>query len=579
MNATRTLFSAFVTLILTGSPAAAETLTSSDVLRVEFSVNSNFDNYLPDVLKLNLGLVEVLAPMTSRSAALYDGNTLLGTATATTFANYQGLLNLDPVNSFRSPSSPWDFDSPATVDFSSILDGSVRGAIELTIATGAMEFEVERMKLMLVKAWSRGTGDLVTPWPIVHTIMLNDEVLYADSSVFSGGREGDKFGWSVASIGDVNGDDVNDFVVGAPYNDDNGTNAGRIYVYSGAHPHEELWSQTGERTGDRFGWSVAGSDLAVVVGAPFSDDQAARAGKIYVFGAVTGDLLFSKRGKARNDRFGFSVATGVDVNDDGFDDVLAGAPYCDVVEPNAGRVTIYSGRNGKAMKTLRGESRGDLFGWSIAGVGRLDRDQYEDFVVGAPRSDENASNAGKVYAFAGKRFEVLYTVSGRQRGDQFGRSVAAAGRVDGDGREDFAVGAPYFDRGVQRQAGRVEMFSGRSGKRLWARNGRRHRDFFGWSIASAGDVDGDGSDDLLVGAPRYDGGADNTGRVYVRSGRNGATLKSFHGENGRNDRLGFAVAGLGDLHGRGTQYFLLGAYMNDSAFNNAGRIFLVGATR
>ncbi|NNM24532.1 MAG: hypothetical protein HKO59_00875 [Phycisphaerales bacterium] len=320
----------------------------------------------------------------------------------------------------------------------------------------------------------------------------------------------DQFGFSVANAGDVNNDGIDDFIVGAPYNDDKGTNAGRVTVCAG-DTGAVLYTRKGAHPGNRFGWSVAGAGdvdrdgyADFVVGAPYYSDSR---GRIKVYSGRTGATLYIKKGKRTGDRFGYSVSGGVDINDDNYDDFLVGAPHNDDAGGKAGAVDVYSGRNGSTLVHLTGASSGDAFGWSVAGLGRANSDRFADFVVGAPKNDDRASNAGRVYVFSGRNYSVLYSIKGLRKGDQFGRAVAAAGRVDTDGRDDFIVGSPYNDPSGRSNAGRIDVYAGRDGDRLWAKSGQTAGDRLGWTVAGAGDVNGDGRADILAGAPWHDTGA------------------------------------------------------------------------
>ncbi|MBT8485892.1 MAG: hypothetical protein HKO59_07065 [Phycisphaerales bacterium] len=390
----------------------------------------------------------------------------------------------------------------------------------------------------------------------------------------TGTTAGDQFGFAAANAGDVNGDGVDDMIVGAPYNDDNGTNAGRVYVISGL-TGEVLYSRRGGHPGNRLGWSVSGAGDVngdgyddFIGGAPYYADKRGRA---RVYSGADGSTLYILKGRRTGDRFGWSVSGGVDVDNDGRDDLIVGAPYNDDGPSNGGQAYAYSGRTGDKLGSIKGENGGDLLGWSVAALGRANSDSYADFIAGAPKHDDGGSNRGKVYVVSGRNFSVLYDIRGKRAGDQFGRAVAAAGRVDSDGRDDFVVGAPYFDNGARTSAGRVEVYAGRDGERLWAKSGSAAGDRLGWAVAGAGDINGDGRADVLVGAPWFDvdGGA-NVGRAYVRSGVNGATLDSVIGTKA-GDKLGHALAGLFTV----IPEILVGVPKADTAAGNAGAVVRV----
>jgi hypothetical protein len=393
-----------------------------------------------------------------------------------------------------------------------------------------------------------------------------------------GEASGDRFTRALANAGDVDQDGYDDVIVGAPYNDEGGASAGKAYVYSG-RTGAQIYAKRGGQEGERFGWAVASAGDAnrdgyddFVVAAPYRSNKR---GRIKVFSGADGSVLFSKDGDASGDRFGYSVSGGIDVNADGWDDVIVGAPWNDGGASNAGAVVVLSGRNGARLGHVYGENSGDKYGWCVAAIGKANGDDYGDFAVGAPRNDDRGSNAGKVYVHSGRNLAVLYRLKGRRAGDQFGRAIAGTGRMNDDGRDDLIVGSPYYDKSGGTNHGRVDAYSGRDGTRLWSKNGAAADDRLGWSVAGAGgDADADGRKDVVIGAPRHDAGGTDTGRMYVRSGANGGLIYSADGENA-DDQLGYTVAGLGDIDDDDTADAGAGAPNNDEVPSNAGRLYVV----
>ena len=153
--------------------ASGELMTSDEFLRIEFKVTPDWTPVDPDVLLLNFGLITVIEPFTKRIADLYDGNTLLGTASTTSFGNHVGLLNLDPSNSWKAPGSPWNFDSPGTADFTTIVDGSIDGRIEFRIATGSVDIPLNQVNLTVLRATGPNSGTVVTPVPTINSIEIS----------------------------------------------------------------------------------------------------------------------------------------------------------------------------------------------------------------------------------------------------------------------------------------------------------------------------------------------------------------------------------------------------------------------
>jgi hypothetical protein len=292
---------------------------------------------------------------------------------------------------------------------------------------------------------------------------------------------------------------------------------------------------------------------------------------------LDGSVLLRVDG-AGDERLGFAVAGGGDLNDDGYDDVLIGAPNNSEGGEKAGKVYVYSGADGSMLASDGGSSAGDRFGSALAVIGDVDGDGGHDFVVGAPKHDGAGSNAGKVFVYSGVDGNKLYGRSGDAAGERFGASIAGIGDVNDDGRADFAVGAPDRMSDGLVEAGRVAVVSGLDGSPIWIKYGNKAGARLGWSVDTAGDVDGDGLADLLCTAPRRQvSGMPDVGRVYLRSGPSGTKLASFDGSNAA-DRFGEAVAGRIDFNGDGDLDFVAGAPRFDDGAEDTGYAYLIDPT-
>jgi hypothetical protein len=199
-----------------------------------------------------------------------------------------------------------------------------------------------------------------------------------------------------------------------------------------------------------------------------------------------------------------------------------------------------------ALATLTGETAGDNFGYVVDRVGDIDGDGTEDFIVGAPLNDAAGANSGRAYVYSGAGAALLFTESGAAPGENFGWSVAAAGDVDGDGVGDFIIGAPATGAGAAR------VYSGATGALLLDLSGPDPGARFGDSVIGIGDTSGDGRSDLLIGAEDAAGG----GQAFVVSGMDGSTIRSHTGTAGT--KYGYGVGALGDASGDGVADYAIG---------------------
>jgi len=404
-----------------------------------------------------------------------------------------------------------------------------------------------------------------------------------------GDSPGDWFGYAVSDAGDVNGDGVPDFAVGAQQNKNgaHGTEPGYSRIYSGVDGsilHTFLGDGTNPIDGldDHFGCAVSwigdldgdGHD-EVFVGA-FKDDNYGNfnSGMIRIFSGADGSLMHQDDGEAEGDRMGIFVRGTGDITGDGVPDYMMGVYKDDNTFFNAGSIRVHSGADHSLVWMLDGQSYHALLGWSGDFVGDANGDGVGDFLAGAPWDDVNGAETGSAWLFSGVDGSVLRHWDGTASHDAFGHAVCAAGDVDGDGRMDVAVGAIQSTyTGVETGPGYVRVFSGASGALLYEVSGDLPRDQLGFALACAGDVNQDGHADLLVGAPSgFSIGLANTGRPgYVRlfSGRDGSVLLELEG-HAPDDLFGVGVARLRDLDGDGHGELIVGALQDDATQSRPG---------
>jgi hypothetical protein len=372
----------------------------------------------------------------------------------------------------------------------------------------------------------------------------------------TGEAAGDKFGVSVASAGDVNGDGYADAIVGASgYS----SGQGRAYIYYGGSSMDSSADLTmsGEAAGDGFGESVSsagdvdGDGYAdAVVGALSSSSGQGRAYMYHGGSSMDNVADLTMSGGAAGDNFGASVASAGDVNGDGYADAIVGAPLCNGQQ---GRAYIYFGgslMDNSADVIMTGGSSGDNFGASVAPAGDVNGDGYADAIVGAYGYNTHQGRAYIYYGAAAMDNSADVIMTGEKAGnvvysgDAFGHSVASAGDVNGDGYADVIVGA-HVCNSFQ---GRAYIYYGGSSMDNGAdvtMSGEAGWSCFGLSVASAGDVNGDGYADAIVGAYYYNS---VQGRAYIYYG--GSSMNSgadvvMTGE-GSGNYFGWVVALAGD---------------------------------
>jgi FG-GAP repeat len=283
-------------------------------------------------------------------------------------------------------------------------------------------------------------------------------------------------------------------------------------------------------------------------------------------------ILYAFTGDAAGDGCGSSVAPAGDVDGDGTKDVVVGH-YGAPGGTYAGRVRVYSGATGAVLFTLQGSAAGDQFGASVDGAGDVNADGFADVIVGAPGANAAGNDSGQARVFAGPGGALLYTFNGGAAFDHFGCSVGGAGDLNGDGRADLVVGAFGADsNGLD--SGTVKVYSGQTGAQLFAFNGTTTGDWFGFSVHGAGDVNNDGVPDVVAGAPASDLGGEYSGSVRALSGANGAVLFTIAGAGGLGggpgDLLGYAVSSAGDVNNDGYDDVIAGGPGDSSATFGGG---------
>lgn len=355
----------------------------------------------------------------------------------------------------------------------------------------------------------------------------------------------------VSRLGDIDGDGHADVLIGAPEWSPapGGELTGAVVVRSGATGATLLqWS--GMNAGDYFGAAVACAGdfdadgfTDVVIGAPQGAPLSFAVGFGYarVYSGNGGALLFHRAGPQWGAHLGDSVGGGLDVDRDGYDDPLFGAPRDNapgVVGIQSGVVRIYSGYDGTILRSYYGKAQGDYFGFSIS----VQDDSF--FVVGAPQVFGGGAGYAEVYG--GYYGTLFQSWSGAFAGERFGWSVAYAGDWQaGSGVWRAIIGAPGPTDGSR--PGRVIVANYAVGSTVIELTGAFAGAQLGYAVDGASDVDGDGLPDLMVGAPGFlAASANERGAIHVFSGADGAPLWSVNGAD-PTAQLGASVVRAGDV--------------------------------
>ncbi|MBP7147914.1 MAG: FG-GAP repeat protein [Acidobacteria bacterium] len=406
-------------------------------------------------------------------------------------------------------------------------------------------------------------------------------------------------GVSVAAAGDVNGDGYSDVIVGASGYDNSFTDAGRALLYlgssSGLAP-AAAWSFEGDSPTARLGQSVAAAGDVngdgfgdVIVGAPFRVEGQTASGRAYVFlGSAAGlaaTPAWFRDGEQPYEQFGSSVASAGDVNGDGFADVVIGAPDYDVDGTSEGRALLFLGSPGglvaAASWVVTGDSDYARVGHAVATAGDTNADGFADVIVGADAYSNGILNEGRADIYFGSAAGLAtvpgWTAEGEKYRHYFGSAVGTAGDVNGDSYADVIVGAPYSDL-VYPEGAYVYLGSPNGPATTPARYFTIEKfGSLGWSVATAGDVNGDGFSDILLGAPKYDIASKNEGRAYVVSGSPagpGATPSWFASGDRSEANFGESVASAGDVNGDGFSDVVVGAPDGLPTGTAGGRVFV-----
>lgn len=418
--------------------------------------------------------------------------------------------------------------------------------------------------------------------------------------VLNGREVGDNSGYSISNAGDINADGFDDIMIGAYTADSNTTNTGETYIIYGGN---NVDGGTGE------------FELSTL---------------------ATGDGTygFQLNGYTELNRFGYAVSNAGDFNNDGYDDIIIGAYGADRayllyggigIDGGDGVIDITSliGNNGLTGFEIYGGANVSSTGRSVSNAGDINNDGFDDLIIGA--TDESFILYGGINVDGGDGvfdlsslesndgsfgFQLNTELNSNNTSPLNGKSVSSAGDFNADGYDDFIVSSPYADPNDNKQAGETYLIYGSAdidggdgnfelstlaesdGSFGFQLNGIKQEHISGYSTSNAGDVNGDGYDDIIIGAFGGDTNGTSSGESYVIygginvDGGDGvfelSELSTGDGSKGfqingidEDDRIGWSVSNAGDVNNDGYADLLVGSLRLGAPGSVAGEAYIV----
>ncbi|MCP4804479.1 MAG: hypothetical protein GY913_20650 [Proteobacteria bacterium] len=441
-----------------------------------------------------------------------------------------------------------------------------------------------------------------------------DVIFYGESKDDAGFNPPDWFGWRVTGVGDVDGDDLPDMLMTGRFDDEGGPDAGKVYLVTAADMQapsmniaDVRYKWYGEGEDDHAGRDLAeagdidGDGLGDLFVSAYRNEDEEASGAAYLIYSSSfeegshplEDVDVVIRGQAAHEYLGRAIDGGKDVTGDGHPDLLIGAMGWN---NGTGRVCQIDGNapssgtlDSTAAACVSGEAQTDNLGMDVSQVGDVDGDGISDVLMGAWTADGDGVVPGAAYLelgglHGGSADDVAYVWYGPRDWMSLGRSVNGAGDVDGDGLDDILIGA-HGSYGTEDSKGHTYLYLasdlGEPGvhdpeNATVVFDGMVLDDYSGDALDSAGDVDGDGLDDIVLGA-LFTGDEGGTAYLWYANQLESGTYDLddahhlFHSETDL-DRAGAAVAGPGDVDGDGYDDLLVSAYGHDGM---RGAVYLI----
>ena len=409
------------------------------------------------------------------------------------------------------------------------------------------------------------------------------------------------YGTAVASAGDINGDGYGDVIVGTKNYTNIETNEGKIEIYLGSAAGINPLPSTvieSNLPNTYYGNSVAcAGDINndgyddVIVGAYLYDNGQTNEGAVYIYhGSAVGltiiptIILESNQASAQ---FGRSVSSAGDINSDGFDDVLIGSDAYTNGQSLEGRTFVYHGSAAgigiAPAATVESNLANAAFGRSVAGLGDVNADGFDDIIVGSPNYSNGQSQEGRAYIYHGTATGIntvpITIMENNKAISYLGFSVSGAGDVNSDGYFDVIIGAYNADN-LQDGEGFVYMHygsaSGISATPNIVLESNQEAAFFGYSVACAGDRNADGFDDIIIGANDFTNDDEQEGKAFIyygsASGITDMPNATFESDKPYSN-FGATVSGVGDVNNDGFDDLIIGATDYSNTPSNEGAIY------
>ncbi|MCB2156879.1 integrin alpha [bacterium] len=414
------------------------------------------------------------------------------------------------------------------------------------------------------------------------------------------------YGSTVSTAGDVNGDGYDDIIVGASNYANGQSQEGAVYFYhgseSGVYGTPDFVIE-GNAALINLGYSVStAGDVNgdgyddVIMGAPLFTDDLYREGAAFVYYGSAGGLSSTPdwimTGTQNTERFGTSVSCAGDVNGDGYDDVIIGAnTYKNGEDYEGGAFVFHGSQTGLSNSpdwTGEGNQAACFFGNYVSNAGDVDGDGYDDVIVGANFYNNGETNEGRAFLFygsaSGLESTAGWTAEGNAEAAEFGHSVSTAGDVNNDGYDDVIVGAYGIDI-ADKNEGKAFVYygseNGLSASPGWIGEGGISRAQFGFWVSTAGDFNADGFDDVIIGATQdyYDEENEGIAYIFYGSATGLSAVADWNAEGNQVGALfGYSVSIAGDVNGDGGSDVIIGAELYDNGESNEGAAFVFHGT-